>query len=434
MAFPTDVAEFDKDPRISFSKLDNSYLLETSDGREFLFNNILKRWVETIDDELIRKQQGYGSDDGETEIVHPRDRKKRKGSLDSNNESKAKKPRVNTGVWVTNIPTDASLSEIQQVFEKYGILAEELDTGKPRIKMYNDENGNFKGEALVVYFRPESVNLAIQVLDETDFRLGHHDPSGPMHVQEADFSYKRQNNVQGKVTVTMKEKKKLKERADRLNKKLSDWGDDEADEVLKSIKAISEANRHVVLKHMFTLKELDEDPLVSIEIHEDVRNECRKIGDVTKVVVWDGESDGVVTVRFAASADARRCVHTMNGRFFGGKAVVAYIWDGEEKFKKYHPRRDAGGGMEDPLDSDDDENKRLERFGDWLESGANPDNYFNKTGTGKSEEVKDKENKDEKNKDEKNKDEKNKDDKDEPIKTQETDKDETDKSLEIGKN
>ena len=48
MDFPTDVAEFDSDPRISFSRLDNSFLLETSDGREFLFNSILKRWVETV--------------------------------------------------------------------------------------------------------------------------------------------------------------------------------------------------------------------------------------------------------------------------------------------------------------------------------------------------------------------------------------------------
>jgi hypothetical protein len=32
MDFPTDVAEFDNDPRISFSRPDNSYLLETSDG------------------------------------------------------------------------------------------------------------------------------------------------------------------------------------------------------------------------------------------------------------------------------------------------------------------------------------------------------------------------------------------------------------------
>ncbi|KAJ5687228.1 hypothetical protein N7536_009847 [Penicillium majusculum] len=371
MDFPTDVTEFDSDPRISFSRLDNSFLLETSDGREFLFNSILKRWVETIDEALIRKQQGYGSDNDETEIVHPRDRKKRKNSHDATDEPKVKKPRVNTAVWVTKIPLDAELSEIQDLFSKYGILAEELDTGKPRIKMYTDENGNFKGEALVVYFRPESVKLAIDCLDETDFRLGPHNPAGPMRVQTADFSYKREKDVEPKVTMTAKEKKKLKERAERLNKKLSDWGDDEAEQTLKAIKAAEEATRHVILKHMFTLEELEEDPLASIEIQDDIRSECSKIGDVAKVVVWDGEADGVVTVRFVSTADARRCVKIMNGRYFGGNTVVAYLWDGDEKFNKHNHRRDAGGKMADPLDADNEENERLERYGDWLESGAN---------------------------------------------------------------
>ncbi|KAJ5816023.1 Nuclear mRNA splicing factor-associated protein [Penicillium robsamsonii] len=412
MDFPTDVAEFDNDPRISFSKLDNSFLLETSDGREFLFNNILKRWVETIDEALIRKQQGYGSDDGETEIVHPRDRKKRKSSHDETDEPKVKKPRVNTAVWVTKIPTDAELSEIQELFVKYGILAEELDTGKPRIKMYTDENGNFNGEALIVYFRPESVNLAIQCLDETDFRMGSHNPSGPMRVQAADFSYKREQDVQPKVTMSMKEKKKLKERAERLNKKLSDWGDDEAEETMKAMKAAEEARRHVVLKPMFTLKELEDDPLASIEIQQDIRGECSKIGEVTKVVVWDGESEGVVTVRFVSSADARRCVQTMNGRFFAGNTVVAYIWDGEEKFNKYHPRRDTEGKMVDPLDADNEENERLERYGDWLESA---ENQTDKTKTEKDKKEEGKTDEDDTNKDN-------------------ADKDETDKSQETGKN
>ncbi|KAJ5227932.1 hypothetical protein N7489_008640 [Penicillium chrysogenum] len=370
MDFPTDVAEFDNDPRISFSRPDNSYLLETSDGREFLFNSILKRWVESIDEALIRKQQGYGSDDGDAQVVHPRDRKKRKNLHDETDEPKVKKPRVNTAVWVTNIPRDAELSEIRDLFSKYGILAEEVDTGKPRIKMYTDEDGNFNGDVLVVYFKPESVDLAIKWLDETDFRLGPRDPNGPMRVQVADFSYKREQDSEPKV-MTAQEKKKFKERAERLNKKLSDWGDDEAENVMAAMKAEEEARRHVVLKNMFTLAELEEDPLASIEIQEDIERECSKIGDVAKVVIWDGEADGVVTVRFVASADARQCVKEMSGRQFSGNPVHAYIWDGEEKFNKYHPRRDAEGKKVNPLDADEDEEARLERFGDWLESRGN---------------------------------------------------------------
>ena len=55
----------------------------------------------------------------------------------------------------------------------------------------------------------------------------------------------------------------------------------------------------------------------------------------------------------------------MSGRIFSDRSIIAYIWDGEEKFKKHRPRRDK-----DPENSDD-ENERLERYGDWLESGGN---------------------------------------------------------------
>lgn len=46
--FPTDPAEFDSDPRISFSKVDNKFILETEDGQEFEYDTGLKRWVLTV--------------------------------------------------------------------------------------------------------------------------------------------------------------------------------------------------------------------------------------------------------------------------------------------------------------------------------------------------------------------------------------------------
>jgi hypothetical protein len=44
-AFPQDPAEFDSDPRISWSKLDEKFILETEDGQEFEYDTGLKRWV-----------------------------------------------------------------------------------------------------------------------------------------------------------------------------------------------------------------------------------------------------------------------------------------------------------------------------------------------------------------------------------------------------
>ena len=38
--------------------------------------------------------------------------------------------------------------------------------------MYNDPAGQPKGDALVTYLKPESVDLAVKLLDETFFRDG----------------------------------------------------------------------------------------------------------------------------------------------------------------------------------------------------------------------------------------------------------------------
>jgi HIV Tat-specific factor 1 len=84
--------------------------------------------------------------------------------------------------------------------------------------MYEDDKGQFKGDALVVYFRPESVNLAIQMLDDTDFRLGVEGPMGKMRVQAADFSYKSQQEAPPKSS-----KKDLK-KVIRKTQKLNRWG------------------------------------------------------------------------------------------------------------------------------------------------------------------------------------------------------------------
>lgn len=46
--FPRDPAEFDSDPRISFSKIDNKFILETEDGQEFEFDTALKRWIPKV--------------------------------------------------------------------------------------------------------------------------------------------------------------------------------------------------------------------------------------------------------------------------------------------------------------------------------------------------------------------------------------------------
>ena len=152
------------------------------------------------------------------------------------------------------------------------MIAEEIDRGKPRIKLYTNDDGTFKGDALILYFRAESVDLAIQMLDDTDFRLGQPASTGKMKVAAADFSYKTQKDAPAKSN--NKDKKKIIKKTQKLNKcvetrdlcdrehannvilcsKLADWDDDDPSAIQDTG---SRWDKVVILKHMFTLEELE---------------------------------------------------------------------------------------------------------------------------------------------------------------------------------
>ena len=126
----------------------------------------------------------------------------------------------------------------------------------------------------------------------------------------------------------------------------------------------------MILKHMFTLAELTADPAAMLDIKEDIREECAKLGDVTNVVLYDLEEDGVASVRFSSPEAARECVRVMDGRFFAGTKVVAYVAKGEQKFRKSSAKK--ADVDEDEVEGGDkaaEEGKRLDAFGKWLEEG-----------------------------------------------------------------
>ena len=92
--------------------------------------------------------------------------------------------------------------------------------------------------------------------------------------------------------------------------KLADWDDDDYPQQTHGRWA-----KVVILRHIFTLQELEEDPAARIELKEDVREECEKIGEVTNVVLFAGEEDGVMSVRFANEEDALKCVTVCSSPF-----------------------------------------------------------------------------------------------------------------------
>ena len=45
-----------------------------------------------------------------------------------------------------------------------------------------------------------------------------------------------------------------------------------------------------------------------LDIKEEIREECAKLGDVSNVVLFDKERDGVASVRYADAEAAKACV------------------------------------------------------------------------------------------------------------------------------
>ncbi|KPM38949.1 hypothetical protein AK830_g7636 [Neonectria ditissima] len=367
--FPTDVRDFDSDERISFSKLDNKFIAVHDDGTEYEFDANLRRWVPTADEALehdapdTHEQSGEGAayaneDDGS---------KKRKNGSAHNFEipevpkparpTKKQKPppqpKQNTAVYVTGLPADATVDEVHELFSrKCGVITEEIDSGAPRIKLYNDSEGNFKGDALIVFFKPQSVEMAIMLLDDTDFRItASGTREGRIRVQAADSSYKKvkydqeggadgsKDSSERKPQKSNHDRKKIIKKTQKLDAKLADWDDDLPYQA--PVDLPTKKDKVVILRHMFTLEELDEDPAALLEIKEDIRDECAKLGTVTNVILFDQEPEGMVSVKFKEAESALACIKLMHGRNFDGRTVEAFLATGGEKFKKSNKAPDV---------------------------------------------------------------------------------------------
>lgn len=250
------------------------------DKLEYEFDPTMRAWFPVLTPALLRAHGQAYSVKGVDDTIPDRPLKRKKPAGDK--PVKPKDDIVNTAVYVTNLPSDTTAAELAVLFAKGGVMLIDPLTELPRIKVYTDTQGKCKGDALVIYLRPESVDIAIALLDDVQLRQG---ATTRIGVQPAMFSEKRtkQTQSQDAEQVGKGVKRRNGKAIQKLRSKL-EWAETDA------VPASGAAAKHlktVVLGGMFTIDELASDPSLLIDLKADVRLECEGLGSVQSVALYD---------------------------------------------------------------------------------------------------------------------------------------------------
>lgn len=275
--------------------------------------------------------------DGSTVEARERKRQARKRAR----KAAARRNRANASVYVTGLPGDAGIDEVVEHFAKCGIVLPDSRTGQPRVKLYVDESGKQKGDALITYAFAESVDNALTLLDGADFREGY-----KLCVQPASFDHKDRDGQQS----PERPAKRTAIRAHDLIQDAIAW--DDGPRRRRGIRPI------VVLRNVFVPGENPDYKLV----HEDLVEGCREFGVVENVTVFEGNTEGAAVVRFDNMEACFSCIRVMDGRWYDGRQLSAELYDGTDLRHKENEQERA---------------ERDKRWQEWLEDEAPPSRLQN---------------------------------------------------------
>jgi len=232
-----------------------------------------------------------------------------------------------------------TLDEVKKFFTKAGVLRFDLEAGDERIKLYKDrETDELKGDVLVSYANEESVDIAISMLSGKEIR-----PGFPLTVERAQFEQKGDYKPRSKKQID--EIAKIKYKANK--EKLMGWKDDDD---------ITEGLRIVILENMFGPEDFTEETKTAFFelLEQDIRLDFEeKFGAIKRIKIFEHHPDGIVQIKFVRASDSENCIKIVNNRFYNGRRVECFYWDGKTNYKIFH-------------ESEEDQQKRIDEFGKWL--------------------------------------------------------------------
>ncbi|WKX91209.1 hypothetical protein Q1695_009775 [Nippostrongylus brasiliensis] len=122
---------------------------------------------------------------------------------------------------------------------------------------------------------------------------------------------------------------------------------------------------------------MDRNAALMMDLKEEVQESCSKYGTVKKVVVYDTNPEGVVTVSFETTDCSDMASEiVLNGRIVDGRRLEVALWDGKTRYK-----------MEE---SEEDRKRRLEAWQNYIKGENDSDDEDSKQkteGTGEKHEA-----------------------------------------------
>lgn len=286
-----------------------------------------------------------GADTPTTDLQSAMARERKRLARKRKREAQRLKRRQNTSVYVTGLPADVTEQELADYFTKCGIILPSAETGRPRVKLYTDANGDFKGDGLVTYAMQPSVENAVTLLDNAPIRPG----GKPIGVQAATFDHKQEGDVAGSTDDT---KRNQDEREEEKRRKSSFRPRELVQEALswaEEGQEVAKTTRIVILKNVFGAKDADYNV-----IREDMEEGCGACGTVEKVTVFERNAEGAIAVKFASLEACVECIRVMNGRWYDGRKLSAEFYDGVSDFRY--------------KETEEEKSEREKRWQEWLEA------------------------------------------------------------------